>query len=84
MIPLTLYWTWAAWVIWNWYAPVIGIEPASFAKVFGITLVFSCIRGYQSTSKADSDDPKSAFISICIGPLVLIAWARFMLWLLVK
>ncbi len=74
-----LYYAWAAWVLWNWYAPMAGLDQASYAKVYALMTLFSVLKGPAASYASDEASKKENMIKFFFGPILSVAIGRVML-----
>lgn len=79
---ITLYWAWAAWILWNWYAPLAGLHNATFTQVFAYSTIFRILQGHKTVYAKNEESKKEDLIAIFLGPIIGLAFGWLMLHIL--
>lgn len=67
--PLSLYYAWAASILWGWFVvPAFGVQPLSTLQLWGICLFLSMLRPRFNFAKADPDGWDSGLTALIIAP----------------
>lgn len=82
VIGSVLYWAWAAWILWNWYAPLAGLEQATYAKVCALAALFSAIKGPTPSWTSDEESTAASLNTLIFGPLFSLAVGKAVLFVL--
>lgn len=76
-----LYWTWAMWTIWGWYAPLLKLPAMSYLQIFAARMLFYCLQGGDYKPNSERDEGRWKFFGhVLLSPLMAVAFA----WLMLK
>ena len=71
IIPLALYYAWAATYLWAWFVvPVFAVPQLSVLQMWGILLTLGMMRARFDTEKKNSDNFGSALFALAFAPLL--------------
>lgn len=75
LIPVALYYAWAASYLWGWFiVPTFGLSPLSTLQLWGITLFLSMLRPKMTfDDKKKEIDWGSAVAAVLIVPLLVLS-----------
>jgi hypothetical protein len=79
---IVLYWAWATWVLWNWYAPLAGLPSATFAQVYAYCILFRALTGHRTIYAKNEESKKEDTIYLFASPLIGLAFGWIMLQIL--
>jgi hypothetical protein len=76
-IPLAVligvYWSWAASVLWAWFAVPHGLPALSMWQMCGLLVLLAAVRGARPVFKVDVIDWDASAFNMAFGPLILLA-----------
>lgn len=71
MIPIALYYAWAAHYLWAWFViPAFGAPPLSVLQIWGICLTLSMLRPRINLEKTNNEAWQSGLFALLFGPLI--------------
>lgn len=73
IIPVALYFAWAASHLWIWFLVPLGLPPLSILQIWGIGLTISMFRPKIDAEKTNTDNWLGALTAIIVGPPLTLA-----------
>jgi hypothetical protein len=73
IIPVSLYFAWAAVILWGWFiVPTFGLPQITILQAWGIGLTLSMMRPRMTAQKTETDWA-SGFVAVILGPPLALA-----------
>lgn len=76
---IVLYWALVSWIIWNWYAPIVGLPNATFGQVYAYSILLRVLMGHKTVSPKTEESKREDLINMLLSPLVTLAFGWIML-----
>jgi hypothetical protein len=72
-VPISLYYAWAASILWGWFLVPFGLPPLTILQIWGICLFLSMLRPRIKTDQQNKDEIGSALMALALSPLISLA-----------
>lgn len=83
LAPISLYYSWAASILWGWFLVPLGAPSVTILQCWGIMLVIIMFRPRLSLQKSDDSELVSAAGALVLAPLLALGfgWAIKNWWM---
>lgn len=71
IVPISLYYAWAASYLWGWFVvPAFGAPPLTAFQIWGICLTLAMLRPRFDMEKKNAEGWDSGLLALIFGPLL--------------
>jgi hypothetical protein len=71
MVPVALYYAWAASILWGWFiVPTFGLPPLTVLQMWGIFLTLEMLRPRFEFEKKDNSEWAHRLFALTLAPLL--------------